>query len=49
MDLQVPLLSGSFKLHFATGWRGEAELSLVSDQPLPSTIRAITRGLEVEP
>lgn len=49
MDLQVPLLSGSFKLHVATGWRDEAKLSLVSDQPLPATIRAITRGLEMEP
>ena len=49
MDQQIPLLSGSFKLHVATGWRDEAELSLVSDQPLPATIRAVTRGVEMEP
>ncbi len=49
MDQQVPPLTGSFKLHFPAGWRSGAELSIVSDQPLPATVRAVTRGLEVEP
>lgn len=49
MDQQIPLRTGSFKMHFPGGWRSSAEVSILSEQPLPATIRAITRGLEVEP
>ena len=49
MDRQIALRTGSFKVHVQGGWRDVAQLSLVSDQPLPATIRAITRGLEIEP
>lgn len=49
MDQQITPRTGTFKVHVQGGWRDVAELSLVSDQPLPATVRAITRGLEIEP
>lgn len=49
LDQAIALRTGSFKLHFVGGWRNDDQVSLVSDQPLPATIRSITRALEMEP
>lgn len=49
LDQPSPPQSGAFRLPGTTSWRDDAQVSVISDQPLAATVRSITRGMELEP
>ncbi len=48
-DAPMALRDGAFKTNINPGWTVDGTVRISSDQPLPAEIRAITRGLEIEP
>lgn len=49
MDQQIALRTGIFKAHLKGSHRDFAETTVLSEDPLPATVRGINRSLDFEP
>lgn len=49
MDAQIPPRTGTFDASIKGSWKDGGEVSFLSNQPLPATVRAVVRGMDNEP